>query len=123
MELDMTKESKLDSAIHYYLVRGLIDDGFAPDFARLQELTAADPASVAGAFKRLEASHSVVCHPGHAAPWVIHPFSLSPTATWVEGSERGWWAPCVWCALGIAALVDDDVIIHARIGGEAEDIN
>src|ERR1700744_5705152 len=36
----------------------------------------------AEAFKRLEASHSLICHPGHTAPWVIHPFSLSPTATW-----------------------------------------
>src|SRR5262249_57149373 len=33
---------------------------------------------------------------------------------------RGWWAPCIWCALGVAALVGEDVVIHSRIGGEAE---
>jgi hypothetical protein len=101
----MNEERRLDSAIHYYLVRGLIDDGFAPDSAKLQELVAADAATVAEAFKRLEASHSLICHPGHTAPWVIHPFSLSPTATWVQAGKLGWWAPCIWCALGAGVRV------------------
>lgn len=54
-------------------------------------------------------------------PWVIHPFSLSPTATWVQADQRGWWAPCIWCALGVAALVGQDVVVHCRIGAETED--
>jgi hypothetical protein len=82
----------------------VVSEGFAPDIARLQQLAAAEPESVAAALKRLEASHSVVCHPYHAAPWVIHPFSLSPTATWVQADQRGWWAPCIWCALGVAGI-------------------
>ncbi len=120
---DVTEERRLDSAIHYHLVRGLIDDGFAPDVTKLPELVAADGASVAEALKRLEVSHSLVCHPEHTAPWVIHPFSLSPTATWVQAAQLGWWAPCIWCALGVAALVSEDVVIHSRIGGEAEDLD
>jgi hypothetical protein len=119
----MNEERSLDSAIHYHLVRGLIDDGFAPSIARLQELVATELPSVLEALKRLEASHSIVCHPDHEVPWVIHPFSLSPTATWVQAGRRGWWAPCIWCALGVAALVGDDVVIHSRIGGEAEDLD
>lgn len=119
----MAELRELEAAIHHHLMRGIIDDGCAPNLVTLQELVSAEPGSVAEALKRLEASHSIVCHPGHAAPWVIHPFSLSPTATWVEARHRGWWAPCVWCALGIAALVGDDVIIHTRIGGEADDVD
>ena len=56
----MIEQSKLESAIHHYLVRGLIDDGFAPDIARLQELVKVDAAPVREVLKRLEASHS--CH-------------------------------------------------------------
>jgi hypothetical protein len=56
----MIEQSKLESTIHHYLVRGLIDDGFAPDIARLQELVTVDAASVREVLKRLEASHS--CH-------------------------------------------------------------
>jgi hypothetical protein len=87
-----------------------------------RRLVAADAALVAEALKRLEASHSLICHPGRATPWVIHPFSLSPTATWVQAGKLGWWAPCIWCALGVAALVGEDVVIHSRIGGESENL-
>jgi len=119
----MIEQSKLEAAIHHYLVRGLIDHGFAPDIGTLQKMVKADATTVRNGLKRLEASHSLVCHPGSASPWVIHPFSLSPTATWVQMGQRGWWAPCIWCALGIAALADDDVVIHSHIGGEAEDLD
>src|SRR5260370_24064902 len=108
----MTELGKLGSTIHHYLVRGLIDDGFAPDIGKLQELLEVDASTVKEALKRLEASHSIVCHPGRTVPWVIHPFSLSPTATWVQSAQRGWWAPCIWCALGVAALVRENVVVQ-----------
>jgi hypothetical protein len=41
----------------------------------------------------------------------------------VAGSRHGWWAPCIWCGLGIAALVREDVVIHSRLGGEVEGID
>jgi hypothetical protein len=119
----MSANRKLDSAIHHHLLRGLIDHGVAPDIAALSRLLGTDAQAVTDRLVRLEKSHGLVCHPGKAEPWVIHPFSLSPTATWVQGSRRGWWAPCIWCACGVAALVAEDVTIHARIGGEAEDID
>ena len=67
----------------------------------------------------------LICHPGHTAPWGdTHPFSLSPTATWVQAGKLGWWAPCIWCALGVGLyFVGEDVVIHSRIGGEAEDLD
>jgi hypothetical protein len=121
--MQMSANNQLDSKVHYSLVRRLIDHGSAPDSSALQQLVGVDSAAVTEALRRLEESHSIVCHPGHRTPWVIHPFSLSPTATWVQGNQGGWWAPCIWCALGIAALVGEDVVIHSRIAGEAEDID
>ena len=74
------------------------------------------------ALRSLEASHSVVLHPGTLDVWVAHPFSTSPTATWIQKGERGWWAPCLWCGFGVATLVGGDVILHSRIGGESEPV-
>jgi hypothetical protein len=54
--------------------------------------------------------------------WLFHPFSLSPTATWVQAGKLGWWAPCIWCALGVGVLVGEDVVIHSRMGGESENL-
>lgn len=119
----MLDQKKLQSAIHHHLIRGLIEDGFTPDMDKLQKLVAAEQTSIVEALKGLEQSHSLVCHPGTSKPWVVSPFTLSPTATWVQAGKRGWWAPCMWCALGIAALVQDDVVIHCRIAGKAEDID
>lgn len=119
----MSTANSLDTKVHYHIIRGLIDDGRAPRPSVLAELTGASADHLADAMKRLEASHSIVCHPGNKNPWVIHPFSLSPTATWVQGHLHGWWAPCIWCAIGVAALVKEDVVIHSRIGGEAEDVD
>jgi hypothetical protein len=57
----MTELRELEAAIHHHLVRGIIDDGFAPNVVKLQELVSAEPGSVAEALRRLEASHSIVC--------------------------------------------------------------
>jgi hypothetical protein len=53
-------------------------------------------------------------------PWVVHPFSLTPTINWIEGRRAGWWAPCIWCALGVAALVGGEVRVHTRYGAGSE---
>lgn len=73
------------------------------------------------ALRELEATHGVVLHPGTTDVWIAHPFSASPTAVWVErrGADRGWWAPCLWCAMGVVVLAAPDAIIHTRLGGEA----
>jgi hypothetical protein len=55
----MTELRELEAAIHHHLVRGIIDDGFAPNVVKLQELVSAEPGSVAEALRRLEAS--IVC--------------------------------------------------------------
>ena len=50
---------------------------------------------------------------------MLHPFSLSPTATWVANSGHGWRAPCLWCAFGIVGLIGGNAAVHTRLGGEA----
>ena len=70
--------------------------------------------------RRLEANHGYVPPPGTVDPWVIHPFSTTPTLFYVFGSDRGWWAPCIWCAFGVAVLVGGEVRISTTLGGETE---
>ncbi|HZU51150.1 MAG TPA: organomercurial lyase [Sphingomicrobium sp.] len=67
-------------------------------------------------------AHSLLLHPHRCAAWVVHPFALSPGSCWVEIGARGWWANCVYCAMGIAASLKADADISTRIGGEREPV-
>lgn len=49
---------------------------------------------------------------------MVHPFALSPGSCWVETQERGYWANCLYCALGIAAALRSDARVTTRLGGE-----
>jgi len=107
--------------VHHHLLAGIVRDGRAPALAALAEAASVSPADVAASLGRLAEGHGLVLHPGTTEVWIAHPFSLSPTGVWVAADDgRGWWAPCLWCATGIAALVARPVVVHARIGGEAE---
>lgn len=110
----------LSARLHYVLLNAIVAHGHAPTVSLLGRALDATPDEIAAALAQLAESHGVVLHPGQPEVWVIHPFSLSPTNVWVQGRLRGWWAPCMWCALGIASLVQDDVVIHTRAGAESE---
>jgi hypothetical protein len=110
------------SQLHYQIVRALLSTCRCPSNDELQDALGVTNVALEQAFRELEAAHAIVLHPGTLAPWVIHPFSVTPTATWVEAGKRGWWAPCIWCAFGIATLAGGEVSIHSRFGGESDPV-
>jgi hypothetical protein len=112
-----------DAQVHHAFIDRLRQTGFAPTRREVSTTLAKPVKEIERALYRLAESHGVVLHPHICEPWVIHPFSLSPTATWVQQGDQGWWAPCIWCGCGIAALVGGNAVIHARLGGEMEDID
>lgn len=110
------------SRLHYELVRGLIQNGACPTNADLSRHLGLSLPETEDQLQALAAIHGVVLHPHTPAPWIVHPFSLTPTLNWIDGHGRGWWAPCIWCALGVATLVGGEVNIHSRYGAEGESV-
>jgi hypothetical protein len=108
--------------LHYEMVRGLLETGTCPSNRELAMALGVDEGEIEAGLRELAEAHGVVLHPHVCMPWVLHPFSLTPTAIWVQGARFGWWAPCVWCAFGIAALADGEVTIHTRLGGESQPV-
>ena len=115
-----TVGEKALSLVHYELIQSFIDTGSCPNRSELAEHLDISVAQIEQLLLDLSEIHGIVLHPHICEPWVVHPFSTTPTAHWVQGPNASWWAPCIWCALGIATLVEGEVQIHTRIGAEGE---
>jgi len=111
---------KLTTKLHYELIHGILEHGACPTNSDLAELLDVEESEIAIVLRDLSDIHGVVLHPHAVTPWVIHPFSITPTINWIENKRASWWAPCVWCAMGVAALVGGDVKIHTRYGAELD---
>lgn len=118
----MLTHQPMDGQVHSNLIRQMIDTSCCPSANELSQLLDAPIEDINASLRRLAENHGLVLHPHECTVWMVHPFATSPTHTWVEQGDRGWWAPCMWCALGVAVLVGGDVTIHTRIGGEAEPV-
>ena len=116
---DMDEQHALPR-LHYELIHGLLGSGVCPTNSELADRMGMTLTEIEEHLRSLSAIHGAVLHPHECEPWIIHPFSLTPTLNWVEGRRVSWWAPCVWCAFGIATLVGGKVNIHTRIGAEKE---
>ena len=93
------------SCLHYEIVRNVLDTGVCPTSVELADRMRISENEVESLLRLLSGIHGVVLHPHECRPWIIHPFSLTPTIHWIEGPKSSWWAPCIWCALGAATLV------------------
>jgi hypothetical protein len=106
--------------LHGEIIRSLLATGKCPTNDELAERLGVD--HIQALLQGLAEMHGIVLHPHEPRPWVIHPFSLTPTLNYVVKDDKGWWAPCIWCALGIAALAGGDVKICTREGGEEDSL-
>jgi hypothetical protein len=116
------KDHSALTRLHYELVHGLIQTGACPTNADLSRQLGLSLPETEDLLRSLAAIHGVVLHPHTPAPWILHPFSLTPTLNWIESGNRSWWAPCIWCAFGVATLVGGKVHLHSRYGAEAESV-
>lgn len=111
-----------NASLHHAVIEFVIERGFAPDSDELADRLEAAVEEVERGLLGLQDYHGVVLHPGSTRIWVVHPFSTAPTNFVVKAGRRQWWAPCAWCALGVAALVEGDVSIVTTLGAEGEQV-
>lgn len=107
-----------NASLHYTLLNGIIQNGYAPSNQELAQAFQTDVASIKKALFDLQEYHGVVLHPHAPKVWVVHPFSLAPTNFYVRSPKGEWWGNCAWCSFGVAALVKGDVTITTSIGAE-----
>jgi hypothetical protein len=104
--------------LHAAIIGRLLVTGRSPTRYQLAEELQTTVGEIEARLLQLAQTHGIVLHPHKPECWVIHPFSTLPTLNWVDAGTRSWWAPCVWCALGVATLAQGPMRIHTRIGAE-----
>ena len=118
----MTLLRPQDEQVRGALTRLIAELGHAPSTALVARACNTEEREVFASYRRLSDTASLLLHPHVLEPWVVHPFALAAGGCWVETAERGYWANCLYCALGIAACLDRDAIITTRLGGERQTI-
>lgn len=118
-DIDLTS---LHFAVRGELTRTIAEFGHAPSNQVLSERLGEPVEIIELTLQQLHEAHALQLHPHCCKPWVVHPFALSPGSCWVRSGDRGWWANCLYCGMGIAAALREDAEIHTRIGGEHEPI-
>jgi len=116
---NMTDDLDIE-ALRGAVTRAIAAKGFAPGNDELAADFGVSMGAIESGLRSLQSRHAILLHPHVCKPWVVHPFALAPGSCWVETEQRGYWANCLYCALGIAACLKTDASIHTRLGGEAE---
>jgi hypothetical protein len=116
----MAELTEADQDLRGLLTRMIAERGHAPPLAELAAAAGLGEAETDRSLRRLHEAHALLLHPRSREPWAVHPFALSPGSCWVETPGRGYWANCLYCALGIAAALRSDARITTRLGGEGE---
>ena len=110
------------SSLHSYILKHIIDIGRAPKIDEMVRFFDVQRQELVHVLRDLQEYHGVVLHPKSHEVWVIHPFSTAPTPFWIESKSGSWWGNCAWCALGAAALLNQDLMITTTLGGESKQI-
>ncbi|MBV9613413.1 MAG: hypothetical protein JO091_13145 [Acidobacteriaceae bacterium] len=108
--------------LHYELIQGLVERSACPSNSELARTLGTTEMEVESLLDELASRRGVVLHPHVRKPWVVHPFSVTPTLNWIAGETGSWWTPCIWCAFGVTVLVGGATRIHTRYGAEAESL-
>ena len=111
-------QAPFDARVRAAVTAYIVEEGFAPTVEALATRLDVSAETIKAALLWLNENHGLVLHPNSYDIWVAHPFSLAPTSFWVISERGSWWGNCGWCALGIAAMLQEDTRIVTRLGAQ-----
>ncbi len=105
LEPPASNVDEFDRDLRLQVYRFFLESGRPPYAAESAAALSVTPAEVEAGLRRLHDAHVIVLAPGTSYVWLANPLSALPTAfvATVDGHER--YAPCVWDALGIVAML------------------
>jgi hypothetical protein len=96
--------------------------GEAPSVADLAAIAGSSPSRVKSSLLKLHDAHEIAARDGGDGVWMAHPFSAVPTGYAVETPRFSCYANCAWDALGIPAILGEDVTIETACPASGEPV-
>jgi Alkylmercury lyase len=106
--------SSTDAAeIRVFIYNWIVAHGEPPLTPDIGAHLGVSPVEARDAISNLNIGKTVLCDPKSGEIWMAGPFAAAETPYRVIGAHASWWANCAWDSLGIAAIVNEDVVIEA----------
>jgi hypothetical protein len=113
----MSAHQTIDTDVRLHIYSSLLGTGRAPTVAGTARVFGAPVAEVSAAYERLALGKVIVLKPGTLDIRMAAPLSAVPTPFPVTVSgRRSYFGNCIWDALGVAAMLGEDVDIPAACG-------
>ena len=110
------QEATLDKDVRRYVYDHTMREGWPPTVAEAASALSTTSDAVGASFQRLADGYILVLQQGTGEILMANPFSAVPTPFLVKGEGRSWYGNCIWDAMGIPAMLKQDVTIDASCG-------
>ena len=104
-----------DKQVRRYIYEHFVQHRQAPTVLQCAQALASDALPIQAAFRRLAEAKALVLQ-NNGEILMAEPFSVVPTAFYVEVGTNAWWSNCMWDALGIPAMLKRDARIVTACG-------
>jgi hypothetical protein len=105
-----------DTDVKQAVYRHFASTGTAPASEELAAPLVCSVEDVRAAFARLQQNRVLLLEPNNETIRMAPPFSAVPTPHRVEVGRQRYYANCAWDALGIAAALHREAVVHSSCG-------
>ena len=109
------EHSKPDANLRHFIYRHFVRRSRAPAVAEMATGIGSSLRQTRAALNRLCQTHAFVLQE-NGELWRAAPFSAVPTAFPVRIEKRSYYGNCIWDALGIPAMLNEDADLDASCG-------
>jgi hypothetical protein len=106
---------EFDGRVRLFTYRFMLREERSPTVREIATGLRFSVPKIRAALARLSESHAFMLQE-NGELWRVAPFSCIPTAFPVTVGKRSWFANCIWDALGIPAMLNQDAEMQAACG-------
>ena len=114
--MSVDQEATFDKEVRRYVYEHVMREGLPPTVAGAASALSATSDAVGASFQRLADGHILVLQRGTGEILMANPFSAVPTPFLVKREGRSWYGNCIWDAMGIPAMLEQDATREASCG-------